>query len=134
MNIQQLETWWREQTSRPNEDPYVIKCSPLSSVPADSLSDSFPGSFCFLVLGAHLAGTTHDPFTTGDVGGGPLLMTENRVGQPWTPYEDNLLIQAVAIHGENDNWKNVALCVPGRTNKACRKVREVCVPRNYSAG
>ncbi|KAI9068020.1 hypothetical protein FKP32DRAFT_1588049 [Trametes sanguinea] len=48
-------------------------------------------------------------------------MSERGVGKPWTPYEDNLLIQAVAIHGENDNWKAVALSVPGRTNKACRK-------------
>ncbi|KAI0359049.1 hypothetical protein OH77DRAFT_1575426 [Trametes cingulata] len=48
-------------------------------------------------------------------------MSERGVGKPWTTYEDNLLIQAVAIHGENDNWKAVALSVPGRTNKACRK-------------
>lgn len=25
-------------------------------------------------------------------------------------------------HGEHDNWKTIALSVPGRTNKACRKV------------
>ena len=50
-------------------------------------------------------------------------MGERGVGNPWTTYEDNLLIQAVAIHGENDNWKAVASLVPGRTNKACRKVR-----------
>ncbi|KAI0639083.1 hypothetical protein C8Q77DRAFT_1213751 [Trametes polyzona] len=48
-------------------------------------------------------------------------MSERAVGKPWTSYEDNLLIQAVAVHGENDNWKAVALSVPGRTNKACRK-------------
>ena len=49
-------------------------------------------------------------------------MAEKVVGRPWTAEEDNLLIQAVAIHGQNDNWKQVALTVPGRTNKACRKV------------
>ena len=49
-------------------------------------------------------------------------MSERGVGKPWTTQEDNLLIQAVAIHGENDNWKAVAALVPGRTNKACRKV------------
>ena len=49
-------------------------------------------------------------------------MTEKGVGKPWTTDEDKLLIQAVAIHGENDNWKAVAVSVPGRTNKACRKV------------
>lgn len=45
------------------------------------------------------------------------------VGRPWTPREDKLLIDAVAAHGEVDKWKTVALSVPGRTNKACRKVR-----------
>jgi hypothetical protein len=51
-----------------------------------------------------------------------MSATERIVGRPWTKHEDNLLKQAVAIHGENDNWKTVALSVPGRTNKACRKV------------
>jgi len=50
-------------------------------------------------------------------------MADKIVGRPWSAEEDNLLIQAVAIHGQNDNWKQVALSVPGRTNKACRKVR-----------
>lgn len=49
-------------------------------------------------------------------------MVDKVVGRPWTAEEDNLLVQAVAIHGQNDNWKQVALAVPGRTNKACRKV------------
>jgi hypothetical protein len=48
-------------------------------------------------------------------------MTE-RVGRPWTTDEDGLLKQAVAVHGETDMWKTIALSVPGRTNKACRKV------------
>lgn len=48
-------------------------------------------------------------------------MKERGVGKPWTQHEDSLLTQAVAVYGENDNWKNVATCVPGRTNKACRK-------------
>lgn len=50
------------------------------------------------------------------------MSTERGVGKPWTPEEDRLLTQAVATHGEVDNWKTVALSVPGRTNKACRKV------------
>ena len=49
-------------------------------------------------------------------------MKERGVGKPWTKQEDELLTQAVRVHGENDNWKAIALCVPGRTNKACRKV------------
>ncbi|KAI0095277.1 hypothetical protein BDY19DRAFT_917081 [Irpex rosettiformis] len=48
-------------------------------------------------------------------------MKERGVGKPWTKQEDDLLTQAVRVHGENDNWKAIALCVPGRTNKACRK-------------
>lgn len=51
-------------------------------------------------------------------------MAEKVIGRPWTAEEDNLLIQAVTTHGQNDNWKQVALEVPGRTNKACRKVRK----------
>lgn len=56
----------------------------------------------------------------------PLLSmsaTTMAIGRPWTPDEDNQLRLAVATHGEIDNWKTVALSVPGRTNKACRKVR-----------
>lgn len=66
-------------------------------------------------------------------------MAERNVGRPWTEHEgmlllpyrsilteplclDQLLKDAVAKHGEHDNWKNIALCIPGRSNKACRKV------------
>ncbi|KAI6045097.1 hypothetical protein EDC04DRAFT_3105251 [Pisolithus marmoratus] len=49
------------------------------------------------------------------------MMAERSAGRPWTAQEDELLARAVAEHGENDNWKRVAECVPGRTNKACRK-------------
>ncbi|KAI0080031.1 hypothetical protein K474DRAFT_1705048 [Panus rudis PR-1116 ss-1] len=48
-------------------------------------------------------------------------MSQDRLGKPWTKDEDALLIQAVSVHGEVDNWKTIALSVPGRTNKACRK-------------
>ncbi|TCD61575.1 hypothetical protein EIP91_008230 [Steccherinum ochraceum] len=48
-------------------------------------------------------------------------MKERGIGTPWTADEDNLLRQAVDIHGQCDNWKLVAASVPGRTNKACRK-------------
>lgn len=51
-----------------------------------------------------------------------MSTTERAFGRPWSTDEDNLLKQAVAVHGENDNWKTIALSVPGRTNKACRKV------------
>ncbi|EIW86473.1 hypothetical protein CONPUDRAFT_161215 [Coniophora puteana RWD-64-598 SS2] len=46
---------------------------------------------------------------------------ERSAGRPWTANEDDLLVQAVALHGESDNWKAIARAVPGRTNKACRK-------------
>ncbi|KAL1761814.1 hypothetical protein FB107DRAFT_285703 [Schizophyllum commune] len=51
------------------------------------------------------------------------MSTSTRIaaGRPWTPEEDAQLRAAVALHGENDNWKTVAEMVPGRTNKACRK-------------
>ena len=45
------------------------------------------------------------------------------LGRPWTPEEDENLINAVHQHGDNtDKWKVIALAVPGRTNKAARKV------------
>lgn len=46
---------------------------------------------------------------------------ERNVGRAWTEEEDKLLTEAVQIHGERDNWKAIALSVPGRSNKACRK-------------
>ncbi|KAG6814035.1 hypothetical protein H0H92_003885 [Tricholoma furcatifolium] len=48
-------------------------------------------------------------------------MAERNPSRPWSEAEDILLTNAVRIHGEQDNWKNVATLVPGRTNKACRK-------------
>ena len=45
------------------------------------------------------------------------------LGRPWTPEEDEKLINAVHVHGDNtEKWKTIASAVPGRTNKACRKV------------
>lgn len=49
-------------------------------------------------------------------------MAQRTVDSRWTPREDELLTRAVANFGEHDNWKTVAQAVPGRTNKACRKV------------
>jgi hypothetical protein len=37
------------------------------------------------------------------------------------------LTTAVKLHGEQDNWKTIALSVPGRSNKACRKVISHCL-------
>ncbi|THH12145.1 hypothetical protein EW145_g164 [Phellinidium pouzarii] len=51
------------------------------------------------------------------------MSKQGNLGRPWTPYEDKLLTDAVQIYGENtEKWKTIALSVPGRTNKACRKV------------
>lgn len=45
------------------------------------------------------------------------------VPRPWSQEEDNLLKQAVATHGEEPGvWKIIASTIPGRSNKACRKV------------
>jgi hypothetical protein len=60
------------------------------------------------------------------------VMTERNQGRPWTAREDHLLTQAVALHGENDNWKMIALAVPQRTNKACRKVTQCSTSPNHS--
>jgi len=65
-------------------------------------------------------------------------MAEKNVARPWTDHEghfslrlsvlrlffflDLLLKEAVAKHSEHDNWKTIALCISGRSNKACRKV------------
>ncbi|KAG2155483.1 hypothetical protein DEU56DRAFT_724964 [Suillus clintonianus] len=60
-------------------------------------------------------------------------MTERIVGRPWTAQEDRLLANAVATHGESDNWKAVAHCVPERTNKACRKASiDLIIPIQFS--
>ncbi|KAI9322093.1 hypothetical protein BX666DRAFT_571688 [Dichotomocladium elegans] len=41
---------------------------------------------------------------------------------PWTPEEDNLLRLAVQLYGDRtEKWAKIAACVPGRTNKKCRK-------------
>ncbi|KAF8168227.1 hypothetical protein B0H34DRAFT_684715 [Crassisporium funariophilum] len=48
-------------------------------------------------------------------------MAERSVSRPWSEDEDSQLRRAVGLYGENDNWKNIAEQVPGRTNKACRK-------------
>jgi hypothetical protein len=41
---------------------------------------------------------------------------------PWLPEEDNLLRLAVQLYGYNtDKWTKISACVPGRTNKHCRK-------------
>lgn len=47
---------------------------------------------------------------------------EKAVSRPWSQLEDDLLRIAVSRHGVQDNWKAVADDVPGRNNKACRKV------------
>ncbi|KAK7064591.1 transcriptional activator Myb [Favolaschia claudopus] len=39
----------------------------------------------------------------------------------WTAQEDAQLTAAVRNFGDTENWKTVALAVPGRSNKACRK-------------
>ncbi|KAJ1664120.1 hypothetical protein EV178_004406 [Coemansia sp. RSA 1646] len=40
----------------------------------------------------------------------------------WTPEEDRLLMVGVRVYGPNtESWPRIAMLVPGRTNKSCRK-------------
>lgn len=48
-------------------------------------------------------------------------MAERNASRPWTEEEDKLLQQGVERFGEQENWKTIAVSIPGRTNKACRK-------------
>ncbi|KAJ2385365.1 hypothetical protein GGI05_004724, partial [Coemansia sp. RSA 2603] len=49
-----------------------------------------------------------------------LTFPKSRAG--WTPEEDKLLRLGVAIYGPNtESWPRIAMLVPGRTNKSCRK-------------
>lgn len=50
-------------------------------------------------------------------------MAERITGRPWSASEDILLSKAVAEFDGEADWKTIAQRVPGRTNKACRKVR-----------
>lgn len=50
-------------------------------------------------------------------------MAERITGRPWSVHEDILLSKAVAEFDGEADWKTIAQRVPGRTNKACRKVR-----------
>lgn len=52
-------------------------------------------------------------------------MAERMTGRPWSAHEDLLLSRAVAEFDGEADWKTIAQRVPGRTNKACRKV---CLP------
>lgn len=56
---------------------------------------------------------------------------EKAVSRPWSQLEDDLLRIAVSRHGVQDNWKAVADDVPGRNNKACRKV---CIRASFLSG
>lgn len=61
----------------------------------------------------------------------PQTSTAAVIGRPWSNHEDRLLTEAVAIHGsDTEKWKTIALAVPGRTNKACRKV--MCTFMSFS--
>ena len=49
-------------------------------------------------------------------------MAERLTGRPWSAHEDLLLSRAVEEFDGEADWKTIAQRVPGRTNKACRKV------------
>ncbi len=51
-----------------------------------------------------------------------MVASERMTGRPWSAHEDLLLSRAVAEFDGEADWKTIAQRVPGRTNKACRKV------------
>ncbi|KAL0078237.1 hypothetical protein F4703DRAFT_1797256 [Phycomyces blakesleeanus] len=52
----------------------------------------------------------------------PNGFTKGQERAPWTSEEDNLLRLAVQLYGDKtEKWAKIAACVPGRTNKNCRK-------------
>ncbi|RCI07008.1 hypothetical protein CU098_005951, partial [Rhizopus stolonifer] len=54
----------------------------------------------------------------------PIKSSTNTLREraPWTPEEDQLLRLAVQLYGDKtEKWSKIAICVPGRTNKNCRK-------------
>ncbi|KAF9961808.1 hypothetical protein BGZ72_001724 [Mortierella alpina] len=68
---------------------------------------------------------------TGDANMDDLLSTEDQNAPRkrdrgerivWTPEEDEYLRAAVQLYGDKtEKWAKIAACVPGRTNKNCRK-------------
>ncbi|KAF9576188.1 hypothetical protein EC968_010311 [Mortierella alpina] len=68
---------------------------------------------------------------TGDTHMDDLLSTEDQNAPRkrdrgerivWTPEEDEYLRAAVQLYGDKtEKWAKIAACVPGRTNKNCRK-------------
>ncbi|XP_027140161.1 snRNA-activating protein complex subunit 4 isoform X2 [Larimichthys crocea] len=52
---------------------------------------------------------------------------------PWTPDEDQLLLQAVSRYGEKDWWK-IRFEVPGRTDSSCRDRYYDCLKEDIKRG
>lgn len=51
----------------------------------------------------------------------PTLRKPKGPENKWTPEEDEVLAAAVAASGFKVCWRKIALSLPGRTNKSCRK-------------
>ena len=52
---------------------------------------------------------------------------------PWTPEEDERLLQAVGVHG-TENWPEIAKEIPGRTARRCRGHWNECLDPNLKKG
>ncbi|KAI1302813.1 hypothetical protein EDD11_005508 [Mortierella claussenii] len=70
-------------------------------------------------------GLTGDTNMDGSTAAGdPTVPRKRHRGERivWTPEEDEYLRKAVQIYGDKtEKWAKIAACVPGRTNKNCRK-------------
>ncbi|KAF9438760.1 hypothetical protein BGZ76_005066 [Entomortierella beljakovae] len=83
------------------------------------------------IFNTDLPGNTPSLGLTGDTNMDDLLNLEGDVtprkrdrGERivWTPEEDEYLRAAVQLYGDKtEKWAKIAACVPGRTNKNCRK-------------
>ncbi|KAF9913606.1 hypothetical protein BX616_009833 [Lobosporangium transversale] len=69
---------------------------------------------------SHAGDNTSDTSPTTDQVAPRKRMRGERI--VWTPEEDEHLRRAVQIYGDKtEKWAKIAACVPGRTNKNCRK-------------
>ncbi|KAF9161909.1 hypothetical protein DFQ26_004030 [Actinomortierella ambigua] len=103
---------------------------PHHAIPVDPSSifdlSAFPSDMPSLGLTGETDIPLQEPSTSFDAQSALQLQTprkrERGERSVWTPEEDNYLRMAVQLYGDKtEKWAKIAACVPGRTNKNCRK-------------